>query len=277
MVSGKAKESVAQTFEAKSKTYQQGIEELRRASWEIPREQVHMYMQRKNGIETWKKFNQGNATSASIPLESLRQVAEEDVEYAEWVHTHTLSVQYPDFGDREKARHGELPVLLMPPSFMDLSGAVKLMSSVSPKVCAKLSFKAADPGGVWEYIPRRGSQFFWMVQEVDQEISSMDALDSPEVKQFVEAKGLGDEDPRVIFQVLVEHRSELSESLRIAVTRIVALEEELMKNKHIRNIIAIELGSPHASFSHNDTKLIDLIKHYKALGVSLTFMPYKSE
>ena len=270
---GKKKERIAEAADVKTETYHKGIEQLRREVWSIPREQIHIYKRNRNGIEYWEKIGQGNATSGFISLESLEEADKDDIERIEAFHTHTLSVIYPDFGDRDKARSGELPVLLMPPSFMDVTGAIMLMSEMKRNGSAKVGFRVADPGGVWEYIPDPASSFFGKIVRTQREILSVISDDNQEAREFMKKYNLLDEDPRLIFMRMVEKKNEFSKPLNTIIEKMLSLEKEFMNNDNIKQIIMIESST--RGFHYDDPKLRELIRRYQMIGVKIAFTPYQ--
>lgn len=271
VIQGGKKEGIAEATDIKTETYHEGIQRLRREAWSIPREQVYIYKRKRNNVEYWEKLDQGNATSGFIPSESLEDANKDDIERIEAFHTHTLSFMYPDFGDRDKARSGELPVLLMPPSFIDITGAIGLISEMPKKAAAKVGFKAADPGGVWEYLSDPASSFSQKIIQIQKEVFSIAQGDHQEAKEFMKKYNLLGEDTRLIFKQMVEKKNELSKPLRAVIEKMFSSQKELIGDDNIKQIIMIENSA--RGFRHDDPKLRELIQRYRTIGVTLTFTP----
>lgn len=270
LLSGKEKSGV-EAQEVQAETYQERLRKIRDESWYIPREQVYTYKRAKNGIEIWQKFKEGNTTFFSIPLENLQGIYDDNIETIELFHTHTLSHMYPEFSDRDKARSGELPFLAMHPSLMDVIGAISAIDRLGKNTSAKLKFKVADPGRVWDYTPDPANPFFEKVLRFQKQIQSLKWQDREDVRKFIKEHNLENEDPRDVFMQLVGEKQKFTKKTQVIIEQAVALGKEFM-DENIRRIDEIE-NSPQW-FPYGAPELQELIDRYRSIGVNITSIPY---
>ena len=248
------------------------MRKLREESWYGVRESFHTYKRKRDGVHVWQSRERGStATYVFISL-TMQEASDPEVEIMELFHTHLLSYAYPDFGDRDKARTKELPLLLMPPSLMDVMGAIYLMSGVGSEVSAKVRFRAADPSGVWEYAPDMNSPFFAKALKFRKQAQALQWENRDDIQNFIKQNKLDDEDPRKVFMWIVEKKQEFTDETQKIIERAIALEQDFFSDERVKKIFALELS--HRGFLPNAPELKELIEQYQAIGVRVAFTGY---
>lgn len=261
----------------KTQTYEEGLSALREKSLLSSYEHIAVYARNKDGTKKWT--HRESASESSVNLDTPDEIAallQGEAQEISIIHTHPLALVYRDPEILKRAREGNVPLLAMPPSFMDVSGAMHTIAPLSPEMSRRIEWRVVDPVGIWEYRIDRDHNYFKKITRALREIADIATeLDKQDdMRRFVEKYGLADADPRVISDMLDQRQKELSRFSQALVKKLIDKDRILSNDPAIQKILRTE--SEHPSFPPNSPGFNALIDAYRAIGTTLHFIPHKS-
>ncbi len=255
--------------------YKRGITELHERARMSPIEHLAIFREMFDETGSWIHQDSGLATMINYPHpEALDQLVDMRTRSVEIFHTHPFAAMYRDEAILKKARNREISPMTMPPSFMDVSGAISTIGPLEPKQQDKITLKTVDPAGTWKFDLDRTHAFFTehfiFLQDAQTRIQTL-SLQS-DIGATIKKYALQEKDPRIMFDMLLEKKSELSEDSRQMIEELRSIEQQSM-TPTIERIVAIE--SSRTAFLLDAPELNELRDLYKSIGVTLTFTAHE--
>lgn len=251
--------------------YATGLKRLHHESIQSDHEHTAIYRHMPDGTGIWEFQEIGGGAYAYIGTpESVAEKVDAS-ESVEMFHTHPLALVYRDAGILERARKGEIPRMAMPPSFRDVSAAIITAEALGEARSGRVSWRVADPVGVWSFAPDRKhpsfakiASFLRLAENMAKQIG-----EQAEVRTIIEKHRLIDQDPSLIFGFLLARMQELPSEVNALLEDILKSERELLKDPAIKAIIDIEASQ--AGFAPDAPELVRLREEYAKIGVAIEF------
>lgn len=286
---------------AEDSFYIKNVEDARRGLMGDARERVFAFFMDSEGVFGRKKWveyrNAGGETSSWVPFGQIKkEFTEESYGKVKFIHTHPLesyeNSRILSAEDIEKIKKGGAKIPPMPPSFMDISTAMRESDILGDEVADKMENEVIDGAGVWRFsVGDKENNFIkqWKkyMKECENYAQFLSKEEAETLRKFGEENGesLQTIDPRMLpvlsrkYPELYEIFKKLSEKV-IEAARNFLKEEDLLalgETEFLGRGIAGNIAAMPEAKRKRDEDIDKFIKKWKRLGISVSYHPAKIE
>lgn len=269
-------------YDLENKTYEQGIETLRKDALFEKNERVEMFAVKRGAAGKWINIPESETTrgptSVSYSYDVIdKAVYGKDIERVDVVHTHPLMTISRDAELVSRIQKGDAEPLAMPPSLTDIMNLTIGRNQRNTRGAHKLGEVVVDPAGVWRAEIGDNPKSLLLARKTADESESLviELQEQDDVKRF----GISGKDPRHLFlDILVRHAinpATFSKKTGDILEGLKRNFQELSKDPEMSSFISKIETVPGGHNVLDDPKKLEEIKAiYKDIGVNLTFTPH---